>query len=297
MNSHGIPLGSVVVGVDGSDQSDEAVAWAARHAAREARTLVLVHAVDSTTTAAAWMVQGGVDPTPYLEQADTAGTLVLHDAHKLASDVAAELTVKELQVRSDPRSALLAASEGARTLVVGSRGLGPLKSILLGSVGTALVRHAACPVVVVRPHRAGMVRNGVLVGADGTHGSVPVLDFAFRQASELDLPLTVMHTVFDGAAVMNASAEIPATEIGYDELALTLSETLVGLGEKYPEVSVTQHVVRGMPDTALLNLSKKMNLVVVGHHSRDIAQRLFFNSVSLGIVEHAATVVAVVPQD
>ena len=82
-------------------------------------------------------------------------------------------------------------------LVLGSRGRGQLRSLLLGSVGVALVRHARCPVVVHRPGHAGTVRDGIVVGADATEESLPVLEFAYREASLRKLPLTVLYSYWD----------------------------------------------------------------------------------------------------
>ena len=56
-------------------------------------------------------------------------------------------------------------------VVLGSRGRGPMRTLLLRSVGVAVTKHAECPVVVVRPGNRGLVRNGVLVGADGSEHS------------------------------------------------------------------------------------------------------------------------------
>ena len=287
MNSHGIPSGSIVVGIDGSHHADHAVDWAARHAANESRTLVLLHAVtvNAGAAGAAWMAQGGLDPTPYLKDVDAAGYLALRAAHERAAAVDPTIVIEELLIRSDPRTVMLDLSAEAHALVLGSRGLGPVGSLLLGSVSAALAGHGSCPVVVVRPHHPGHVRRGVLVGADGTASSVPVLDFAFRQASELSLPLTVLHTAVDSDA-----------NHADDDAALTLSETLVGLQEKFPDVGVVRQIARGRANTQLLLLADGMDLVVVGHHRQDFMTRAVVGSVALGILEHAATVVAVVPQ-
>lgn len=50
-----------------------------------------------------------------------------------------------------PRSALLTAATGAQMLAVGSRGLGGLECMSLGSVAATLLRHSPCPVTVVHP--------------------------------------------------------------------------------------------------------------------------------------------------
>jgi nucleotide-binding universal stress UspA family protein len=77
---------------------------------------------------------------------------------------------------------------------------------------------------------------------------------------------------------------------------LTLAQAMAGFGEKYPDVTVTKVLMRGTPKDAVLTYADTMNLVVVGHGHQDVVSRALFGSVALGVVEHAKTVVAVVPQ-
>lgn len=292
-----IPQGAVVVGVDGSQHASHAVDWAARHAANESRPLVLLHAVDTQWAAITGMAQGGVDPTPYLDQADLAGQAILDTALARVGPARPDGAIHTRTVRSDPRSALLRAAESASQIVLGSRGRGPVRSLLLGSVGAHVAGHATCPVVVVRPHNPGLVRRGVLVGSDGSAESPSVLEFAYRQAASLDLPLTVVHTVWDPVAIGLEVQEIVPDDIAYAPAALALSETLAGLGEKFPEVHVHRSIVRGTPLGGLLADADMMDLVVVGHRRKDLISRIVVGSVAIGVLEHANTVVAVIPQE
>lgn len=296
MELHDIPTGAVVLGVDGSAHADQAASWAARHADLESRDLVLVHAVAGTSTAVAWMAEGGVDPTPYLAQADAAGQELLDAAAAKIREDHPELRLHTVVSRADARSALLEAATHASTVVLGSHGRGPVATLLLGSVSATVAAHATCPVVVVRPHHPGKVRRGVLVGADGTETSPQVLEFAFRQAAELGLPLTVVHTVWDALAVAADPREITPDDVEYERASLALAESLAGLTEKFPEVSVRKTLVRGTAASGLLALADDMDLVVVGHHRKDPINRVLLGSSAIGVLEHASTVVAVVPQ-
>jgi nucleotide-binding universal stress UspA family protein len=146
--------GTIVVGVDGSEASHEALRWAAEEARlREAR-LVTVHV---------WMF---VPPTPIGEPGmipmppgDYAGQLEAErGAAQAELDAAlAEAFPGELPagletqiVEGDAGEQLAAEAEGADLLVVGSRGRSGIASVLLGSVSSHLVSHAPCPVVVVK---------------------------------------------------------------------------------------------------------------------------------------------------
>lgn len=132
----------VVVGVDGSELSTQAVAWADRYAHQSGAALRLVIAWQwPAIYGAPLMSWEGYDP-----EADARAV-----AQKAQSDVALPATRVELVVREGAVGpALVSASEGALALVVGSRGHNPVSNVLLGSASAYCVHHATCPVVVVR---------------------------------------------------------------------------------------------------------------------------------------------------
>jgi nucleotide-binding universal stress UspA family protein len=136
--------GPVVVGVDGSAVSSAAVAFAADVAVREGTTLRAVLAVPPGTDALGFVV-GPDDPEVTEARAAlaeaVAGLAVEHP----------DLDVERVLVQTHPVEALLRASRAARLLVVGSRGLGGLRGMVLGSVSREALLHASCPVAVVRP--------------------------------------------------------------------------------------------------------------------------------------------------
>jgi nucleotide-binding universal stress UspA family protein len=131
----------IVVGVDGSDGSRDALTWAAGQAELTGSALRAV---------ATWRwpsyltrVPPGVDL-----QEDTARTL-----RELVEPVRAAnptLTITEEVVQGPAGPALLTKAEGATLLVVGARGRAAYPGMLLGSVAEYCVRNGPCPVVVVR---------------------------------------------------------------------------------------------------------------------------------------------------
>jgi nucleotide-binding universal stress UspA family protein len=143
--------GGVVVGHDGSACSQEALMWAAALAERASWTLHVVRSWRITTAPrpATWE-PGYVPPLTDFEKA------VLDD---LRADVRAALgaeraaTVVCHAVHRAPVKALIDAGRNADLLVVGSRGRGGFRGLLLGSVSDQVVHHAACPVTVVRGRR------------------------------------------------------------------------------------------------------------------------------------------------
>jgi nucleotide-binding universal stress UspA family protein len=216
MDNSVIPAGTVVVGLDGSPSADRALDWAIDQARRERRQLTLVHGLE-----------------PMHEHAEALEMLERARQHCLA--VAPDLAVHEALWMSDPKVALVDLGTSAAIVVVGSHGRGPLGSRLLGSVGLSVAGRAPCPVVVVRPHHPGVVRNGVLVAVD--EPSRTVAEFAYRQASLRDLPLTILRVADDEVAV---------------------AEAVAGLAEKFPEVR--SRTVTGDPAAE----SRHMDLLVVG---------------------------------
>ena len=136
--------GLIVVGVDGSSASRDAVRWAAGQALLTGSSL---RAVSSWR----WpnyltRVPPGIDPA-----ADTARTLDETVAEALAELPGADgLELSTRVVEGPPGPALLAQADGADLLVVGARGRAAFPGMLLGSVAEYCVRNGDCPVVVVR---------------------------------------------------------------------------------------------------------------------------------------------------
>lgn len=272
-----IQPGSIVVGTDGSLDADRAVRWAAEQAVLERRDLVVLAAVAQMPA----LVAAGPG-TAYAFAFDdlrTGALAIANEAVAVATRHRPGLHVRAAGTVGNPRNTLVAAAEQAHLLVLGSRGRGPVSSKLLGSVSAAVTRLAECPVVVCRPTRAERVSRGVVVGADGTQASLPVVDFAFRQASLRSEPLTVVHAGDD------------------DELTeLLVAETLAGFGERYPEVAVTVHATRGFAADALVALAADHELIVVGRHSLDTVADRFSATTATAVLERAPSTVAVVPE-
>ncbi|HEY9373734.1 universal stress protein [Streptomyces sp.] len=136
----------VVVGVDGSPASYEALRWAVRHARQIGATVDVVATYD---------VPGAVGRSaPPVAAAfdEEEARLALAEKIRTVVPQTGEVPMVEHVVRgSNPAKVLIAASAGAELLVVGSRGRGGFASLLLGSVSQQCAVHASCPVVIVRP--------------------------------------------------------------------------------------------------------------------------------------------------
>lgn len=286
-------VGSIVVGVDDSEASRRALHWAADQAVLERRGITLVHAVDMVTPA--YTDIAAINPQEAREALRAEGAAVLDAAGADLAQRNPQLEQRQVFRFGDPRELLLELSHGAHMVVVGSRGRGALRHLLLGSVGVALVRHAECPVVVHRPGRPGQQHHGIVVGADASEEALTVLEFAYREASLRNLPLTVLHCFWDVQASYGDTRAVRGQPTDLEEERLQLGELMAGMSEKYPDVEVIPELARGLPQEALVNLGDRMNLIVVGTHHTGRLTQLLFGSVSLSVVEHATCPVAVVP--
>lgn len=143
----------VVVGVDGSEESVAALALAVQEARWRGAALQVVAAY--AYPHAMLVVPFAPDPpTPEDVQREAAAVIEQAIAAVRATgDDLADLEIERVTIGGPAASALMAAADGAALLVVGARGLGGFKGLLLGSVSQQCVQHAPCPVLVAR--RAG----------------------------------------------------------------------------------------------------------------------------------------------
>ncbi|GAB3744021.1 universal stress protein [Amycolatopsis oliviviridis] len=143
--------GPVVVGVDGSPLSEQAVEAAFEEASRRNASLVAVHAWSDVT----------YDDVYGMARLVTQWESIEDDERRLLAQRLAgwqekypDVTVNRSLVRDRPRQVLLDWSGKAQLVVVGSRGRGGFTGLLLGSTSQALAHYAECPVMVVRPRKA-----------------------------------------------------------------------------------------------------------------------------------------------
>ncbi len=141
------PAGRVVVGVDGSDASIRALRWAARQAAWMEATLDVV---------TAWTFPERPAPLGIIAHVPWPDELMAEARDKLEEMIEKEQfdapkeRVHAQIIKGNAAAVLLDVAHDADLLVVGSRGVGAFEDLLLGSVSEHCVRHAHCPVVVVR---------------------------------------------------------------------------------------------------------------------------------------------------
>lgn len=282
----------VVVGVDDSAGADQALAWAAEEARSRAVAIRLVFAGGSVLASGGPIMYGSM-PVPGLADVRGIGEQLLAKASARIAELAPEVEVSTHAEDDDAARVLIDESVRASMIVLGSRHLGTVGSVLLGSVSAAVSARAACPVVVLRG-LAGLAaeHSAVVVGVDGQHTSEAVLAFGFDYASRRSVPLrAVLCWHPDPLAEMMWRPEQPAPE----RAEAWLSEALAGWRENYPDVVLHSGVVRDHPVTGLIAASTAQDLLVVGSRGHRALAGILLGSVSQGVLHHASCPVAVVP--
>ena len=283
----------IVAGTDGSEESLRAVGWAAREAALRGAPLRIVSAEEAPP---GMISRAGPDEQKrvtdvLLGERDHALTAAAERAAKTAAGVLIDTDV----VTGSVDDAVTQAGSGALMLVLGSRGRGEFTALVLGSVSRYAASHASCPVVVVRdepPSPYGLVGVGV---AD-LDSCGDALTFAFEEASLRQASLLALHAWHTppteisraGSAPHESAAEASAGAAGH------LTSLLDDWRAKYPGVQVSQEVVHGHPGRALVGLSARADLVVIGR-SAGHSGRPGRGSIRHALLSHAHGPVVTVP--
>ena len=136
----------IVVGVDGSRGSEAALRFAAEEASLRGATLRIVSAYHVPVAVYAG---GMVPPVDFVSSIREATEEIVAGAAAELERLWPGVTVETQVAEGQPADELVGEAEDADLLVVGSRGLGGFRSLLLGSVSQQVAHHAPCPVVIV----------------------------------------------------------------------------------------------------------------------------------------------------
>jgi len=270
----------IVAATDGSEDSLQAVEWAAGEALLHAVPLRIVSAVSLLP----WMtgVQAGPDRDYVAGLIRSERDRALGVAASRAAATAPGLVIDTHPLPDSPAQAVTESGSGALMLVVGSRGVGAFTPMMLGSVSRYVTAHAICPVVAVRdqlPATHGLVG----VGVGDPDDCADSLAFAFEEARLRKARLTATH-----------AWPLPGLQAEAAEAARQLTEVLDHWRQKYPGVQVSQEVVPGHPGRALIGLSARADLTVMGRRAWHPGPQ-GPGTVRHAVLEHAHGPVAIVP--
>lgn len=288
-----VPAGAMLVGVDTSDCSRLALEWAVA-AARELDVPVrAVQAWQYPTDTVWWPGQTQLADA---EHTDAMLTEQLTELLDEVVDDADELDAAVEVVRGPTSAALLHLAEGhASMIVVGSRGLGGFRGLLLGSVSRQLCEHAPCPVTVVRhlPEDRDLRLETIVVGVDGSAHAARALAQAGDLAERTGARIIAVH-----------AAHGTQTDASVQPLA-TRRRSLPDLLEDW----CTPLHVRGLDDhesvivegdarTALVDIADERgaDLLVIGSRGLGPVTKLVLGSVASSLINHSHIPVTVVPR-
>jgi nucleotide-binding universal stress UspA family protein len=289
-------MSEIVVGVDESEGAAEALRWAAREADLHDRALTAVMAwgfLDQHHPS------GGEPFDPSYGEKDAADALDTIVVAALGADRAGG--VGRRAVCDLPAAALLDASHDADLLVVGARGLGGFRGLLLGSVSQHCLHHATSPVAIVR-RDVERVADGVqrvervVVAVDGSAVSRRALTWAAEEARLRDATLQVVNAwrapyvdAYPGAAM---PFDIEAFEEASED---TIEAAVSSLGPGQLPARVQRISHHGGAAAAILDVAKGADLVVMGSRGLGGLKAALLGSVTNQVTHHASCPVVVIP--
>lgn len=296
---------SILVGIDGSDESLHALDWATTYAHHDDRP---VHIVSS------YMLPGFVGRTHYpydLPLVDDPYVRhrvehFLSIAHRRATDAGVTATTEI--TTGEPTGVLVERSAAHALVVVGARGAGGFTERLLGTVSSNLPAHSRCPTVVVPFHPTGRAggraphhpstrtTRRVVVGFDGSPVAQAAIDHAADQARAWTSELRILRAV-----PMAAWAHSPWLHPGFRHDLLTaaradLDDTVDHLRTAHPDLTITSRAVEGTASSVLINATRTADLLVVGARGCGGIKGLLLGSTSQAVLHRSACPVLVTGQ-
>jgi nucleotide-binding universal stress UspA family protein len=275
-----------IVGHDGSAGAATAASWALAQA--DGRHL-------DVDICRAWQISAFESPMDIESLARFAPAAVCDDLNELVTvGATAGAKVTGSIVQGGAAHVLLDASEHAALLVVGSRGIGGFRRLLLGSVSSQCATHSRVPIVVV-PAASTVDRpvERVTVGVDGSDGSLRALEWAMNFRSDRT-----------SIRVVSAWKE---SKSGYVEVAQITAHEMQRTRERFNDLLDTieaadghsvrfdRHFVHASPARTRLADSVKTDLVVVGARGNSGLSAAVLGSVSTDLIHHSKAPVVVVP--
>ena len=286
----------VVVGIDGSAESDDALAWALH----EGRLRKLpVRAIN------VWHPSGTPREVERLAASASVAELRAGLLRDVTADVrgvverasAAEVTVTPEILYGHPVRIVIEEAGAESLLVVGSRGRGSITGSMIGSVSQSCVQYANGTVVVVRGRRPESGSGRVVVGVDGSPRSVRALRFADDAARLRGASLHVVHAwslPYLGFAGRAGALPQEATDQVAVEAGETLRESLQSGSVDAGRSDVELALVEDSPASALLEAANGADLLVVGSRGYGGWKGLLLGSVSAQCITQSPCPVAVI---
>jgi nucleotide-binding universal stress UspA family protein len=282
--------GRIIVGYDGSKESAKAVAWAANEARSRCSPLEVLTFYE-------------LPPVGDVAYPSTrALTVLVEDAQALSADILQVIQTRHPQVTvcsaisaGPPALALSRVARSDDLIVVGSSRHEGVAASLLGSTASHLVRHARCPVAVVRGVNAGNQETRVVVGVDGSDNANVALRWAADEAGRLRIDLTIVHAWTYPHAVTDVPSARARDVTRVD--AGCILDRAVEVARESTTANVTEVLIESGPVSALTNFVAPTDLLVLGSRGQGAVRSALFGSTVSSMLEHSVATVVVVPHE
>ena len=298
----------VLLATDGSKEADLAARSAAELAGKTGSELHVVHVFglspwyaaypEATRFDGAALEDSVLDEDVQRISEQRARELLDAEAEKLRSVGGTQAQAHLVEGGVPQEIVGLAETIGAGLIVVGSRGHGGIRRALMGSVSDSVVRHAHCPVLVVRDGESerDFLPGRILLAVDGSEEASTAAQTAAELAERTDSELHVVHV---GEVEPVFHPERHGYRARYEELqeeARRLLEEQVGEIEA-AGVTVSRAYLRmGRPDEEIVGLAEEIGADLIATGSRGVGgmRRALMGSASDSVVRHAHCPVLVV---
>lgn len=291
------------MGVDGSANSAVALRWAVGEAQlRRARVVALF----------AWGFippgHSGNSPTFEADYSAADAEEALGDAVRAAVGPTAASGIEHRVLYELPPEALLAAATGADMLVVGARGVGGFRGLMLGSVSGACLHHTTAPLAIVRDTERDPAGRGeervpgataggrIVVGVDGSDSARRALRWTLDEARRRDACVDVVHAWQPSLLMPTAVATMPGYVDAMEKAARgTLDGVVDGEDLRRQPAPVERILVRGGAARSVLEVAEGADLVVLGTRGLGGFRGLLLGSVTHHVAHHATCPLVVIP--
>ncbi|MEU9840778.1 universal stress protein [Actinomadura sp. NPDC048032] len=278
-------MSHVVVGYDGTSESDRALRWAVEEARLRRLPLTVCHAWQ-------WPYPIHFSDREGVAIVRRMGEHMLDHGVALAHELAPGLKVRKRLDTGGPSLALLNQEPDADLLVVGSH---PPEERSVGSTALRVAAQADHPVAVVRS--ASSPDGLVVVGVDGSRGADAALAFGFEEAALRGWRLRAVYGCWDPGAAPDDDLSLFGDEDKLRHVCGTVLERAVAPWlVKYPLVQAATSLVLRSPREALLEAAESATLTVVGSRGAGAVKALTLGATSDALLKHAPCTITIVPQ-
>jgi len=298
-------LRPILVGIDGSENSESAMWWAVNIAVESNRSLRLLTCYSLPALVGMGVSAGYVGPMLSSEEVRAAD-----DHNRAALDLMKskilkthpEIKIETFLDQGSPVMALLKASDDVSMIVIGTKGVGSGHALLMGSVSYAIAHRAECPVILVPESAKRTAAGRVVVGIDSSKGALDAANWALHFAEDMhrDLELiTAWHYPY--SAMSPEFGVMSGPDI--DELRLAMlrdARNLVNRVKKHlsddegSKVSISTEVVEGSAADSLVEYTTPQDILVVGSKSHSLIAAVLLGSTAVGVAHRSKCPVVIV---